>query len=246
MCVAALAYLAHPRWRLVAIGNRDEYHARSAAPLAAWGDGSGILAGRDLQSGGTWLGVSPGHFALVTNRRGFGEAEPSKASRGALVTDALRGIEPENLATFNPFNLIRIDPLGARFLSNRPEPNRADLTPGIYGLSNGMLDEPWPKTLQLKAAVQDWREAELNDIEPLFAALRSEHLDTQSLPGTQPSDIPREAAQTPPFICAPIYGTRCSTVVTLDNTGTGTIAERSFDANGQITGEVSLQFDWLI
>ena len=86
MCVAAIAWHAHPRWRLVAIGNRDEYHARPAAPLALWDDGSGIIAGRDLVGGGAWLGVSEaGRFVLITNRRGFGDPDPARRSRGELV-----------------------------------------------------------------------------------------------------------------------------------------------------------------
>src|SRR5579864_7075567 len=112
MCVAAFAWQAHPRWLLVAIGNRDEFHERPAAPLARWGDG-GIVAGRDLLSGGTWLGVSEaGRFGLVTNLRGHGGPEPDRASRGALVTDLLVGhghyADPATapLQDFNPFNLI--------------------------------------------------------------------------------------------------------------------------------------------
>jgi uncharacterized protein with NRDE domain len=135
MCVAAFAWQAHPRWRLVAIGNRDEYHERPAAPLARWDGGAGIIAGRDLRSGGTWLGVSEaGRFALVTNRRGYGEAAPDRASRGALVTDLLQGhgrygdpiVAP--LGEFNPFNLILADSAEARFLSNRPDEIRTSPT----------------------------------------------------------------------------------------------------------------------
>src|SRR5579871_1243238 len=184
MCVAALAWNAHPRWRLIAIGNRDEFHARPAAPLSAWDDGSGIIGGRDLKSGGTWLGVSSAaaRFALVTNLRGFGDADPSRASRGALVNDLLtaRGrygeAETAALDDFNPFNLFFADGGTLRFLSNRPAPVRAILAPGIYGLSNGALDEPWPKTLALKAAVLDWITHGANEPETLFTALASETL----------------------------------------------------------------------
>ena len=85
MCVAALAWLAHPRWRLVAIGNRDEFHARPTAPLARWS--GGVIAGQDLQAGGTWLGVREQRFGLVTNLRALGFPQPDMVSRGALVTD---------------------------------------------------------------------------------------------------------------------------------------------------------------
>ncbi|MDE8651560.1 NRDE family protein [Novosphingobium album (ex Liu et al. 2023)] len=251
MCVAAIAWAAHPRWRLVAIGNRDEYHQRPAAALARWDDASGIIAGRDLKSGGTWLGVSArGRFALVTNRRGFGDPDPSRASRGALVTDALSGsgayADPGavDLMAFNPFNLILADKGGARFFSNRPEALRTALARGIYGLSNGALDEPWPKTLQLKAAVLDWLAREDSAFDPLFAALADETLPGIGLHSTQPSEIRREAPDTAPFIRDPVYGTRCSTVVAIDAQGRGSIVERRFDAHGEANGETRIAFAW--
>jgi uncharacterized protein with NRDE domain len=251
MCVAAFAWQAHPRWRLVAIGNRDEYHERPAAPLARWDGGAGIIAGRDLRSGGTWLGVSEaGRFALVTNRRGYGEAAPDRASRGALVTDLLQGhgrygdpiVAP--LGEFNPFNLILADSAEARFLSNRPDEIRTSLAHGIYGLSNGALDEPWPKTLQLKGALLDWLNGAAEDFAPLFAALANEHLATVGVPPREPSDVPREAPETPVFIRNAIYGTRCSTVVAIDHTGAGTIAERRFSPQGGAAGETAIPFRW--
>ncbi len=249
MCVAAIAWAAHPEWRLVAIGNRDEFHARPAAPLARWE--SGTLAGQDLKSGGTWLGVSEaGRFALVTNLRGYENLDPDKASRGALVTDQLGGSgrysDPAtaSLADFNPFNLIVADCIEARFLSNRPEEIRTTLAHGIYGLSNGALDEPWPKTLQLKAALLDWLNQDTANFAPLFAALANETLTDIGLHPRTPSDVPLEAHATPVFIRNPVYGTRCSTVVAVDRKGAGTIAERRFDADGQAAGETSLSFAW--
>ena len=247
MCVAALAWSAHPRWLLVAIGNRDEYHDRPAAPLAAWSDGSGMLAGRDLRSGGTWLGVSDvGRFALVTNRRGAEAADPAKASRGALVTDMLRGGDPARVdpESFNPFNLIVADTTQAQFLTNRPDPLHTPLAHGIYGLSNGALDAPWAKTLHLKAALLDWLNAGDDDFAPLFTALRSETLPQAGIHPREPSDVPIEPADTPPFIRHPTYGTRCSTVVAIGRDGAGTIAERRFSAAGEEAGETRLAFGW--
>ena len=248
MCVAALAWNAHRDWQLVAIGNRDEYHERPAAPLALWQNG--VIAGRDLQSGGTWLGVTGERFALVTNRRGFGLPDPTKASRGALVTDSLSGngqfADPATapLDAFNPFNLILADSNSATFLSNRPKEIRTALTHGIYGLSNGALDEPWPKTLQLKAALTDWLVSKDTGIEPLFAALRNEQIEPIGVAPDQPSDVTDEAAQTPVFIRRAVYGTRCSTVVTIDRAGQGRIVERGFDEDGAVTGETTVSFAW--
>ncbi len=248
MCVAALAWNAHRDWQLVAIGNRDEYHGRPAARLDHWANG--IIAGRDLQSGGTWLGVTPERFVLVTNLRGFGLPDPAKASRGALVTDLLSGTgqyaDPATAALdeFNPFNLLLVDAKSATFLSNRPEGIRTALTHGIYGLSNGALDEPWPKTLQLKAALTDWLVSESAGIEPLFTALRNEQIEPIGVATDEPSEITDEAAQTPVFIRRTVYGTRCSTVVTIDRAGQGRIAERRFDADGVVTGDSAQSFAW--
>lgn len=248
MCVAAFAWLAHPRWRLVAIGNRDEYHERPAAPLERRADG--IIAGRDLQSGGTWLGVSEAtrRFVLVTNLRGFGLPDPARVSRGSLVDGLLGGVgayaDPASapLDRFNPFNLIVTDAERATFLTNRPETFCTQLGPGICGLSNGALDEPWPKTLQLKVALLGWIEGEDEGFDPLFAALRSETLTAGGLAPHGPSDVPAEPAATPPFIRNPVYGTRCSTVVAIDRAGRGRIAERRFDLLGDPAGETTLDF----
>ncbi len=170
MCVLAFAWQAHPRWRLLLAGNRDELHARPALPLARWSEPDHLLAGRDLQSGGTWLGVSEqGRLAVVTNLRGFGAPEPGRASRGALVTDYLAGsgayADPlvADLSAFNPVNLIVADRRGAHFLSNRPDITRSALASGLYGLSNGRLDEPWPKTMRLKSRLLDWITSDATD-----------------------------------------------------------------------------------
>lgn len=248
MCVAAFAWQAHPRWHFVAAANRDEFHDRPAAPLAAWNDGSGITAGRDLRSGGTWLGLSEaGRIALVTNLRGYGLADPGRASRGGLVTGLLTGSHDPatvDLQPYNPFNLVQVDRVRATFLSNRPAVLRTRLAPGHYGLSNGTLDEPWPKTMQLKAALLDWMMRGEDEVEPLFAALAREDLPKYGIHPDQPSDIPREAQDTPVFIRDPVYGTRCSTVVRMGSDGDGLITERSFTSTGAPSGEVSIRFSW--
>ena len=250
MCVAAIAWDAHPRWRLVAIGNRDEFHDRPTAPLDKWADAGGIIAGRDLRSGGTWLGVSDTGFALVTNVRGYGGPDPQKASRGVLVGDLLTGTgryaDPQTatLDAFNPFNLIHADASGARLLSNRPQIVRTRLASGIYGLSNGTLDEPWPKTLALKAALLDWLTGTGHDRESLFAILASQALPAYGVAPLEASEVPVEPRDTPPFIRNPVYGTRCSTLVTITAQGLGTITERRFTPTGEPAGETTLEFAW--
>jgi uncharacterized protein with NRDE domain len=231
MCVAAIAWAAHPRWHLVAIGNRDEYHLRPAAPLAEWGDGR--IAGRDLEAGGTWLGVSPGRFGLVTNLRVPGYPRPGLASRGALVADWLGGKEPTGIEGMNPFNLWLVGTERLTFLTNHPEPYRLELDPGIHGLSNGAHGDRWFKTARLEQALAEWLESGGAE-EDLFAALRDP---------TPESPDPEDTFSSV-FIVSPTYGTRCSSVVLVDAEGNGRITERSFDAGGTVTGEVALDFAW--
>jgi uncharacterized protein with NRDE domain len=245
----AFAWRAHPRWPLVVAGNRDELHARPTQALSHWGESNDVIAGRDLQSGGTWLGVAErGRFAVVTNLRGYGGPEPGRPSRGALVTDVLTGNEPgdNELAEFNPFNLIWADRDSAHFLTNRPQAVRSLLAPGIYGLSNGTLDEPWPKTMRLKEMLLEWLVGETRTLERLLDGLREESLSSVGIPSAVPSDVPQEAAQSPIFIRNPVYGTRCSTVVAINDGGEGIIIERRYDADGSQTGETSLPFAWPI
>lgn len=232
MCVAALAWNAHPRWRLVVAGNRDEFHARPTAPLAAWAEG-GIMAGRDLQAGGTWLGVSAERFALVTNHRAEGYPRPELASRGALVSDWLRGGEPGGGAAMNPFNLWLASSERLLFVTNHPRAEGLALNDGVHGLSNGPRAERWFKTAQLEAALGAWLAAG-DSPETLLAALADETPD--------PADP--DNAFSSVFIRHPEYGTRCSTVIAVDMDGAGTITERSFDASGAETGSVTLGFDW--
>lgn len=251
MCVLAFAWRAHPNWSLVVAGNRDELHARPAEYLSRWDRPGHLLAGRDLQSGGTWLGISEqGRFAVVTNLRGYGAPEPHRPSRGELVTDVLGGeghyadLRDAELADFNPFNLITADVDEAHFLTNRPTNHQRLLGAGIYGLSNGGLDEPWPKTVRLKEMMVDWLSRESADPGILLDDLREEDLPSVGTSCAGPSDVPQEPPLSPIFIRSPVYGTRCSTVVAIDNNGRGTIIERSYDASGNKKNETGLTFSW--
>lgn len=232
MCVAAIAWHAHPAFRLIAIGNRDEFHARRAAPLAAWHDAP-IIAGRDLQAGGTWLGVCEGRFGLVTNLRVPGYPRPELASRGALVTDWLRGRDPGAVEAMNPFNLWLADRQRLRFISNHPQVEQVDLEPGIHGLSNGARGDRWFKTARLEEALGHWLDGDF-EVDALFAALADP---------TPQSPDPEDSFSSV-FIRNATYGTRCSTAVLVDAEGRGRIIERRFDAAGETTGETALDFGW--
>ena len=234
MCVLAFSCGADPRWPLILAGNRDERHDRPTAPLARWDDLPQLAAGRDLEGGGTWLGVSDGgRLATVTNVRRPGGPAPGRPSRGWLVRDVLMGAQPEvaGLDAYNPFNLLLFSGARASLWSNAPEPMRRVLEPGLYGLANGALDEAAGRVIRLKAGLADWLASGADGIEGLFAVLSDPHPPSAQDP-------------TPVFMRNPVYGTRCSTVVRVDANGAGEIVERRFDAEGGLIGESALDFAW--
>jgi uncharacterized protein with NRDE domain len=251
MCIVAFAWQAHPRWQMIAIGNRDELHARAADPLSRWGNPGHVLAGRDAVAGGTWLGISEqGRFAVVTNLYGFGEPSPDRASRGGLLNDFLSGsgryadLDAAHYADFNPFNLITVSGTEARVHANRPGAASRALNPGVHGLSNGPVEQPWPKSPHLNSALEQWMAGDAEEPGMLFDALSDQALHShQGRPApVTPSRL--EPEHSPVFICNPTYGTRCSTVVAIDNRGMGVILERRFAPSGEPTGETRLDFAW--
>ena len=250
MCLVALAWKSHPRWRLLLAGNRDEFHQRPAAALSRWPGPSGIQAGRDLQSGGTWVGVDPqGRCAVVTNVRDPLAPATGATSRGALPTGYLENrstaaTHANELAAFAgeyaPFNLLLADATSCEYLGNHPRATRQTLTPGIHGMSNGSLDADWPKTLRLRAALQAWSLTDATDPAPIWEALANEHLAPDGeLPDTGVG-LELERMLSPAFIRGPQYGTRASTLIAIDHEGRGWISERSFGPNGLLRGEITL------
>ncbi len=250
MCLLALGWMHHPRWRLVMTGNRDEFHARPTAALAPWQDETSVIGGRDLRSGGGWAGVGAGgRMAVVTNVRDPLAAQTGP-SRGALVADFLRGRDPaavhiDRLATvagaYAPFNLLLADGDSLEFLGNHPA-ERQRLGPGVHGMSNGALDAPWPKTRRLMAALEAWFEAGDEDLTPLWAALADEHRPADSdLPDTG-IGLERERWLSPAFIRGDDYGTRASTVLLIDADGHGEIHERRFGPQGAPSGQSHVIF----
>jgi uncharacterized protein with NRDE domain len=236
MCVAALAWQAHPRWKLIVVANRDEYHERPTAPLERWPDGT--LAGKDLRAGGTWLGVNEaGRFALVTNHRVEGYPKPDRLSRGALITGWLSGEGLGDTGAMNPFNLLCAAGDELRFISNWPAEDRP-LLPGVHGVSNGPFNRPWPKAKRLCSALGDWLEAGESDFTPLFTAL-ADQTARASVDIHQTDPEPRLSGV---FIKDPVYGTRCSTVVAIGTDGSGMIEERRFSADGECCGITAIGF----
>jgi uncharacterized protein with NRDE domain len=250
MCLALLSLDAHPSYALVVAANRDEYHARPTAPAHWWDEG--LLAGRDLHAGGTWLGVTrEGRFALLTNFRDPARNDANAPSRGSLVPQVL--LDPDHAdralmrivgegARYNGFNLVAGTHAGATWGSNRAAKTQG-LGRGTYGLSNALLDEPWPKVVSTKAALEAWVASGDADVEPLFEALARRTIAADAdLPATG-IDIEWERRLSAPFIVSETYGTRCSTVFTIDRRGYARFIERSFDADGEVDDEVELRFD---
>jgi len=238
MCVAALAWQAHPDWPLVVAANRDEYHERPTAALHRWEDGT--LAGQDLRAGGTWLGLNEsGRLALVTNFRVEGFPKSGMASRGRLVTDWLMEGLVADGAEMNPFNLLVADRQSARLVSNWPEESEHLLGAGVHGVSNGAFDRPWPKARRLCDDLEGWLAHDAGDFAGLFSALRSEAPFPEEDAGEGP-----EPSYSGVFIRNPVYGTRCSTIVAVARDGQGMISERRFSPTGEPAGETKLHFEW--
>ncbi|MBU6416347.1 MAG: NRDE family protein [Xanthomonadaceae bacterium] len=252
MCVIAFAWNVHPRWRLLLIGNRDEVHARPSAPLQRWADAPNLIAGRDLEAGGTWMGVrDPGRACVVTNVRDPRAAQ-DRASRGWLVTDFLRGADSaahhaealEAIAgRYRPFNLLLFDAEAARFVSNDPDVRTRTVEDGVHGLSNGDLDVPWPKVRRATAALHCWLESNAEDFAPLFEAFTDETpAQDAALPDTGVG-VELERKLSPVFVRGERYGTRATTLIALEREGGGRIIEHRFGPGGVALGRTSLRFD---
>lgn len=250
MCLVLFAHQADPRYALVLAANRDEFHARPAAP-AAWIEPD-VLAGRDLQAGGTWLALRrDGRFALVTNVRGPGASRPGAPSRGALPLQVVHDhrdlfqLLPElaaGLPAHSGCNLLAGSPGSLHCLSTH-RPGQTRVAAGVHGLSNHALDTPWPKVARGTAGLRAWLTEDGEDPEALFILLgdRSRAADAQ-LPTTGvPLEWERRLSAA--FIVAPDYGTRCSTVLLISRTGQVRLVERSFGPEGQATAERAFSFE---
>lgn len=249
MCLIVFAWRAHPDFPLVLGANRDEFLDRPTRPAAFWPEQPDLLAGRDLRGGGTWLGVTrSGRIAAVTNFRQGTAARSDLRSRGLLVFDFLvadrapavylAGVAAERRA-YEGFNLLAGVGHELHYFSNRggdPEP----VAPGVHGLSNALLDTPWPKVERAKSALArllDRDRAALVDGVLALLADRVRPADHE-LPSTGVS-LEWERCLSPVFIASPDYGTRSSTVLLVDRRGSVTFLERSFEhSTGRTTEAV--------
>ncbi len=248
MCLLLAAHADHRDYRLIIAANRDEFYRRPAAPAAYWKDDSEILGGRDLEGGGTWLAVNRrGAFAAITNIPRPASIDPPR-SRGLIVNDYLSGRIPprdfvDNLAGgghgYAGFNVLASNENSLAWYSNQSEQPKS-LSPGIYGLSNHLLDTPWPKVARIKA---DFRAAQALTgsalVEALFASLAN---DDNASPEAGLS-IEYERNSTPIFIAGDSYGTRCSTVVLISYTDRLSFIERRFGPRKSFAGESTFEFE---
>jgi uncharacterized protein with NRDE domain len=232
----------HPDYRLILAANRDEFYNRPTAPLDYWADHPDVLAGRDLKGNGTWLGVTrSGCIAAITNYREPAAHIQNAPSRGILISNFLTGnASPERYLkavskmsrTYNGFNLIVGDRSGLYYYSNRAA-RIQQLQPGLYGISNHLIDSAWPKIARGKDLLQGQLSGrEKINIEKIWEILadRSQSPDDE-LPDTGVG-LQWERILSPLFIISPHYGTRSSSVVLLDKSGRVSIRERTFFNTG--------------
>jgi uncharacterized protein with NRDE domain len=254
MCLIAFAWKAHPEYSLVVAANRDEWHDRPAAPAAWWSDHPEVLAGRDLQAGGTWLGVTrSGRFAALTNFRDPSDRKTDAPTRGKLVSNFLIGTTSareylialrEHAGEFPGFNLLAGDGNSLYYFSSRIGEILA-VPPGVHALSNHTLNEPWPKVDKAKSALgaalrveMPWKTRQRLMFDLLSSKERAPDTD---LPDTGVG-IEWERMLSPAMIVGERYGTRCSTVLSMARDRSISFVEHSRASNGGVTSEAAVSF----
>lgn len=238
MCLISFAFGVDTQYRLVVAANRDEFYERRTAQAHFWEDAPSVLAGRDLEKMGTWMGVTKdGRFAALTNYRDPNEETDGKRSRGELVSGFLKGEEhPKSFLKkvqhlrdqYPGFNLIVGDVHALYYYSNKENQIRM-LEPGVYGLSNHLLDTPWPKVIKGKEGLESCLKHSRENIEEcLFSSLQyADPAHDEELPNTGiPLELERKLS--PMFIHTEGYGTRCSTLVFM-NEAQGRFVERTYE-----------------
>jgi uncharacterized protein with NRDE domain len=253
MCLLLVALDAHPFFKLVLAANRDEFYDRPTAPPSFWQDAPDLLAGRDLAGGGTWLGITRhGRIAATTNYRDPSSFKKAALSRGKLVTDFLLGKSspPDYLESirreagrYNGFNLLVGERDHLHWTSNRSD-RIVSLSTGIHGVSNRLLNTPWPKVVRGKELLASvLRDHARVSPESLFALLRDRHQPPdEALPstGVRPE---WERVLAPIFIKSPDYGTRSSTVLLIDKNDHLTFMDRTFNGRPEPVSTARFEFD---
>ncbi len=255
MCLILLSYKTHPRFPIILAANRDEFYDRPTAPAAFWEDAPQILAGRDLRCGGTWLGVTrKGKIAALANHREPQSARSETRSRGLLVTDVLRDEGPVNECMeklgktadlYSGYSIIFGDAQKLYYFSNRGDVP-TEISPGIHGQSNHLLDTPWPKVVGGKEALERLVTMEsAPSAEQLFALLADHSTAEDSFLPDTGIGLERERLLSSIFVAGPGYGTRSSTLVLIDRENTLTFIERTYDGSPcrSVTGEFRFRIE---
>jgi uncharacterized protein with NRDE domain len=249
MCLILLSFRTHRGFPLVVAANRDEHHARPAAPATFWPDHPRIYAGRDLEKGGTWMGISTtGRFAAITNFREGRAAAAAPRSRGAIVCDFLKGEIPApdyldaiaaDACAYNPFSVIAGDLASLHAWTSGDDLPPQALAAGVHGLSNHRLGTPWPKVSAGVAALSATVDA--GDADAVAAAMFAFLGSREPAPDAQLPDtgvgLQRERELSPPFISGMQYGTRVSTLLLVGADGMVYFHEKRYAAGGVPAGE---------
>lgn len=254
MCVLFVAWKTREDAPLIVAANRDEFHNRPAVSAGHWEDAPHIIAGRDLQAGGTWIGVSQsGKWAAVTNlRKPEWMHHQTEKSRGHLITSFLLGEEtPEEAATrivddqaaYGGFNLLLGD-LDSLVYVTREEDAVRVLPPGLYGLSNGSLDEPWPKVANGRRSFAAWVSSDLDVADGLLLLRDNEQPPDNVLPDTG-IELNMERLLGPIFIDGDTYGTRASTLLICRDNGENLFVERTFGPQGKPGELTHIPFEFM-
>jgi len=249
VCLVVFAWKSHPRYKLIVAANRDEFHGRPSQEAHWWPDSPHILAGRDLQAGGTWLAIArSGRFATVTNYREQQRERGGLRSRGEIVTNFVSSDVTAStcISSLAGKNYAGVSVLAADHGTMCYTSNRGDdpvtLEPGVYGLSNASLDTPWSKVTRTKAALTsliDLENVNSTELLRLIGDKRptaSTEVDNSVLP------FKLARALTAPFIVADTYGTRCSTTLLIGNNGRIEFCERRFNPDGTPSGDSNFSF----
>jgi uncharacterized protein with NRDE domain len=251
MCLVLIAWRGDVEYPCVIAANRDELHSRPTAAAQWWPSEPPILAGQDLKAGGTWLGLTrTGRFAALTNYRDPEQRREGTPSRGTLVASVLKSNDTVQQtldylrdvgASYNAFNLIFSDGERLAVYESVLGAGRV-LGPGIYGLSNHLLDTPWPKVQTAKSRLSTAL-SDLRNTDAALALLRDDELaPDDQLPRTGVG-LQWERLLSSAFVRAPDYGTRCSTLVRIDRRRRACFDEWSWNATGAQIGAVSFQFE---
>lgn len=239
MCLILFSYKTHSRYKLIIAANRDEFYDRPTAPADYWQDHPEIMAGRDMEAMGTWMGMNKksGDIAMLTNYRDLTNLKSVAPSRGALVSNFLindgfpeqyyEALSP-TLEDYNGFNVVLGSPDSLSYFSSEFK-GLKPLASGVYGLSNALMNSPWSKVQKGKLKLEAITADRQFEVEHLFEAMNDDELAEDKLLPDTGVGLEKERMLSPMFIKSPQYGSRCTTVVMVDNYDKVLYAERTYD-----------------